>query len=92
MPSANGWPNAARKGGEVPTKRAYTSWKGWGERNNETSARKRRLRKKLEDRGYGQRHGHGADWFYTGFSVTENETELAERERQVAYENRRYGG
>jgi hypothetical protein len=75
----------------VPTKCAYASWKSWA-----SATTKPRLEKaftqKLEDRGYGQRHGHGTDWFYPGFSVPENETELAERERQVAYENRRYGG
>lgn len=62
-----------------------------GERNNETSARKGVYAKTGRPRLW-QRHGHGTDWFYPGFSVPEIETELAERERQVTYENRRYGG
>ncbi|NGO56030.1 hypothetical protein [Allomesorhizobium camelthorni] len=58
----------------MTTKRAYASWKSWGERSNETVGSKRRLGK-IERPRLWAATWHGADWFCTDFGVPETETE-----------------
>jgi hypothetical protein len=62
-----------------------------GERNNETSARKRRLHKNWKTAAMGSDTAMGPTGS-TPASASRKTRPSWRRERQVAYENRRYGG